>query len=47
MVSRLLKDDYEVFENMSLGPYKLMLMRNAEEKGVYSFEIGDGGIVET
>ena len=43
MVSRLLKDDYEVFENMSLGAYKLMLMRNIGEKCEYSFEIGDGG----
>ncbi len=46
MISRLLKDDYEVFENMSLGAYKLSLMRNAKEKGVYSFEIDDNGIIE-
>ncbi len=46
-VSRLLKDAYEDFENMPLGPYRLTVMQNAEEKGVYAFVIDDDGIFET
>ncbi len=46
IVSRLLKDDYELFENMLFGSYCLTVRQNAMEKGSYHFEILPEGVGE-
>ncbi len=45
IVSRLLKGDYELFENLSFGSYRLTVAQNAIEKGNHVFEISEQGIL--
>ncbi|MCP4106973.1 MAG: hypothetical protein GY749_15785 [Desulfobacteraceae bacterium] len=46
IVSRLLKGDYELFENLSFGSYCLTVAQNATEKGTCLFEVSEQGISE-
>jgi hypothetical protein len=46
VVSRLLKGDHELFENLPFGVYRVNLIQNSEEKGNVCFEIDETGLTE-
>jgi hypothetical protein len=46
VVSRLLKSEHELFENLPFGIYRVNLIQNSEEKGNVCFEIDETGLTE-